>query len=301
MSMGRLSILNLENNDISVSETTNSVERSLLSDLTEIQVLDLSGNGISGRIPGCFNNFTSLVQPDRTTETLKLAPGFVFTDASRFDISFYIENALVHWKGLEREYNRTLRLLKLIDLSNNRFVGNIPKEFSLLRGLVSLNLSRNHLTGDIDSGIGQMEMLESLDLSKNQLSGEIPIGMAGLNYLSVLDLSNNNLSGSIPSGTQLRGFNASAYAGNNELCGPPPAACLAPDHGPPNDHVGKEDSIFGLGFYISVVLGFVVGFWGVIVILVVNKTWRIAYFGFWNKIYDWLYVTITIIYLRRSR
>ncbi|KAL0326248.1 UNVERIFIED_CONTAM: Receptor-like protein EIX2 [Sesamum radiatum] len=278
-----------------------------LCDLTEIQVLDLSGNNISGRIPGCFNNFTSLVQPSRTTETLKLAPGFVFTDGSHFDVSFYIENALVHWKGLEREYNRTLRLLKLIDLSNNGFVGNIPKEFSLLRGLVSLNLSRNHLTGNIDSGIGQMEMLESLDLSRNLLSGEIPIGTTGLNYLSVLDLSNNNLSGSIPSGTQLRGFSASAYAGNNGLCGPPLAACLAPDHGPgtpeatDDDHVGKEDSIFGMGFYISVVLGFVVGFWGVIVTLVVNKSWRMAYFGFWNKIYDWLYVTITIIYLRRSR
>ncbi|KAL0351425.1 UNVERIFIED_CONTAM: Receptor-like protein EIX2 [Sesamum calycinum] len=224
-----------------------------LCDLTEIQVLDLSGNNISGRIPGY---------------------------GSHFDVSFYIENALVHWKGLEREYNRTLRLLKLIDLSNNGFVGNIPKEFSLLRGLVSLNLSRNHLTGNIDSEIGQMEMLESLDLSRNQLC--------------------------IPSGTQLRGFNASAYAGNNGLCGPPLAACLAPDHGPgtpqatDDAHVGKEDSIFGMGFYISVVLGFVVGFWGVIVILVVNKSWRIAYFGFWNKIYDWLYVTITIIYLRRS-
>ncbi|KAK4391147.1 Receptor-like protein EIX2 [Sesamum angolense] len=216
---------------------------------------------------------------------LKVAPGFVFTDGSHFDVSFYIENALVHWKGLEREYNRTLRLLKLIDLSNNGFVGNIPKEFSLLRGLVSLNLSRNHLTGNIDSEIGQMEMLESLDLSRNPLSGEIPIGMAGLNYLSVLDLSNNNLSGSIPSSTQLRGFNASAYAGNNGLCGPPLVACLAPDHGPgtpqatDDDHVGKEDSIFGMGFYISVVLGFVVRFWGVIVILVVNKSWRIAYFG----------------------
>ncbi|KAL0360161.1 UNVERIFIED_CONTAM: Receptor-like protein EIX2 [Sesamum radiatum] len=131
-------------------------------------------------------------------------------------------------------------------------------------------------------------MLQALDLSRNQLSGEIPIGMAELNYLAVLDLSNNNLSGSIPSGTQLRGFNASVYAGNNGLCGPPLAACHAPDgrrtSQATDDHVGKEDNIFDKGYYISVVLGFVVGFLGVIVILVLNKSWRIAYFGFWNNI-----------------
>ncbi|KAL0326247.1 UNVERIFIED_CONTAM: Receptor-like protein EIX2 [Sesamum radiatum] len=262
--------------------------------LTGIQVLDLSGNNISGRIPGCFNNFTSLVQselPNRTTiDTFRAYPLHQYSSD--------VLSALVYWRGKEEEYNNTLGFLKLIDLSDNRFVGNIPKEFSLLRGLISLNLSRNHFTGNIDSGIGQMEMLESLDLSRNQLSGEIPIGMAELNYLAVLDISHNNLSGSIPSGTQLQGFNASAYAGNNGLCGPPLAACHAPD-GPgtsqatDDDHVGKEDNKFDKGYYISVVLGFVVGFLGVIVILVLNKSWRMVYFGFWNNIWDLAYVTIT--------
>ncbi|KAL0360160.1 UNVERIFIED_CONTAM: Receptor-like protein EIX2 [Sesamum radiatum] len=218
--------------------------------LTEIQVLDISRNKISGRIPKCFNNFTSFVQDNRTTRSLIPITGFVFSDGSRYKIDSYIENALVHWKGQEEEYNKTLRFLKLIDLSSNRLVGNIPKEFSLLRGLISLNLSRNHLTGNIDSEIGQMGMLESLDLSRNQLSGEIPIGMAALNYLAVLDLSNNNLSGKIPPGTQLQGFDAMVYAGNNELCGRPLAACLSaggPRPSPAIDHK-KEDKNLDTGF-----------------------------------------------------
>ncbi|KAK4413244.1 Receptor-like protein EIX2 [Sesamum alatum] len=251
--------------------------------LTEIQVLDLSRNNISGRIPKCFNNFTSLVQsklPNSTTvDTFRAYPLHQY--------SSNVLSALVYWRGKEEEYNKNLGFLKLIDLSNNRFVGNIPKEFSLLRGLVSLNLSRNHLTGNIDSEIGQMEMLESLDFSRNQLSGEIPIGMTELNYLAVLDLSYNNLSGSIPSGTQLQGFNASAYAGNNGLCGPPLAACLPPDHlhtsQATDDDQEKKDSKFDMGLYISVVLGFVLGFWGVIVILVLKKSWRMDYFGFWTR------------------
>ncbi|KAL0351427.1 UNVERIFIED_CONTAM: Receptor-like protein EIX2 [Sesamum calycinum] len=192
--------------------------------LTSIQVLDLSGNNISGRIPGCFNNFTSLVQSELPNSTTIDA----FRAYPLHQYSSDVLSALVYWRGKEEEYNNTLGFLKFIDLSDNRFVGNIPKEFSLLGGLISLNLSRNHLSGNIDSGIGQMVMLESLDLSRNQLSGEIPIGMAELNYLAVLDLSNNNLSGSIPSGTQLQGFNASVYAGNNGLCGPPLAPCHAP-------------------------------------------------------------------------
>ncbi|WP_204266684.1 hypothetical protein, partial [Escherichia coli] len=47
--------------------------------------------------------------------------------------------------------------------------------------------------------------------------------------------------------------------------------------------------------------GFLLGFWRFILILILKMSWRIAYFGFWNKIYDWLYVTITIIYQRKSR
>ncbi|KAK4413248.1 Receptor-like protein EIX2 [Sesamum alatum] len=270
--------------------------------LTKIQVLDVSRNNISGRIPRCFSNFTSLVLHNGTTRSLIPITGFVFSDGSRYEIDSYIENALVHWKGQEEEYNKTLRFLKLIDLSDNTLVGNIPKEFSLLRGLISLNLSRNHLTGNIDSEIDQMGMLESLDLSRNQLSGEIPIGMVELNYLAVLDLSNNNLSGQIPPGTQLQGFDATVYAGNNELCGRPLAACLSaggPRPSPAFDH-RKEDNNLDSGFYISIVLGFVLGFWGVIVTLMLKESWRNGYFGFWNKIWNWLYVTTTV-YLRRLR
>ncbi|KAK4391143.1 Receptor-like protein EIX2 [Sesamum angolense] len=192
--------------------------------LTGIQVLDLSGNNISGRIPRCFNNFTSLLPNSTTIDAFRAYPLHQYSSD--------VLSALVYWRGKEEEYNNTLGFLKLIDLSDNRFVGNIPKEISLLGGLISLNLSRNHLSGNIDSGIGQMVMLESLDLSRNQLSG------------------------SIPSGTQLQGFNASVYAGNNGLCGPPLAPCHAPD-GPrtsqatDDDHVGKEDNKFDKGYYIS--------------------------------------------------
>ncbi|KAI3457327.1 hypothetical protein Pfo_013990 [Paulownia fortunei] len=264
--------------------------------LTRIQILDLSINNISGTIPQCFNNFTSFVEKNTTTTLVFRA--------------LYSDYALVQWKGRESEYRRNLQLLTLIDLSSNRLVGNIPGAFSRLRGLISLNLSRNSLTGNINPDIGQMQMLECLDLSRNQLSGSIPIGLEQLHYLAVLDLAHNNLSGKIPSSTQLQSFNASVYAGNSELCGLPLTLCpgdgLDPsisNQGEHGDTDGKDDGSLSVlqEFYISMVLGFILGFWGVVGSLLLRKSWRSAYFNFMDGIGDWLYVTSTKILTKFRR
>ncbi|KAK6134783.1 hypothetical protein DH2020_031453 [Rehmannia glutinosa] len=249
--------------------------------LTQIQILDLSRNNISGNVPSCFDNFTWLVEKN-TTSVVFTAIGYVFTVVENF-FQEYVDYASVSWKGQESEYyTKNLRLLKLIDLSSNRLVGNIPETFSSLKGLVSLNLSRNSLTGSIKTDIGQMEMLEVLDLSSNHLSGGIPIGLGQLHYLDVLDLANNDLSGEIPSSTQLQSFNASVFAGNSQLCGRPLALC--PGEGPDpstGNQLGDTDDdenddgdgvlMFLKEFGIPIFLGFMFGFWGVVASLLVKK------------------------------
>ncbi|KAM7486948.1 hypothetical protein LguiA_002957 [Lonicera macranthoides] len=109
-----------------------------------------------------------------------------------------------------------------------------------------------------------MKNLEILDLSRNQLSSAIPIDLRSLNFLNVLDLSSNNFSGKIPLGTQLQTFNASVYAGNDKLCGLLLPLCPEDESTsfpPPNDHCKDEDTFVTTGFYVSVVLGFAIGFW----------------------------------------
>ncbi|KAM7463740.1 hypothetical protein LguiA_031861 [Lonicera macranthoides] len=294
MSMKELVILNLANNNFSGKIPTS------IGSLHQLQTLHLckndfigelpssikncrfwtSQNNISRNIPHCFNKFTSLVETNSSSGMI----GFEITAYDYgvyYGVCEYMSSALMQWKGKESEYKNILGLLKLTDLSSNNLSGNIPREFVSLEGLVSLNLSRNNLTGDIIQTIGQMKMLEILDLSVNQLSGEIPTDLASLTFLSVLDLSNNNFSGKIPSSTQLQTFDASVYAGNRELCGVPlPNECqedetnLVPpsiDHGKYNNIQEVEDTSISLGFYISVILGFVIGFWGLCVPLLLSK------------------------------
>ena len=134
----------------------------------------------------------------------------------------YFDSVMVELKRNEYEYHgRNLGLLKIINLSSNKLIGELPSEISSLSDLFALNVSRNKLIGEIPQMIGQLKQLESLDMSRNQFSGEIPSSMSELNFLGFLDLSYNNLSGKIPSGTQLQGFNASYFIGNRAFCGTP--------------------------------------------------------------------------------
>ncbi|KAH7840886.1 hypothetical protein Vadar_022963 [Vaccinium darrowii] len=218
--------------------------------LNNIHILDFSQNDLSGKLPRCFDNFSALVHRD---DSMAENIGFDYMRLLNFgrNLDFnnfrtYLGNALVQWKGQEREYGNTLGLLKMIDFSCNKLSGEIPKEIASLVELISLNMSTNNFTGKIVEDIGQMKKLDSLDLSANRLSGKIPATLALLNFLSVLNLSNNNLSGKIPLSTQLQSFNASAYSGNPQLCGVPlPNKCPGEEKGtePPLITTGNEKKI----------------------------------------------------------
>ncbi|KAM7489867.1 hypothetical protein LguiB_027351 [Lonicera macranthoides] len=263
--------------------------------LNHIQVFDLSQNKISGNIPRCFNKLHSLIQTESSSMNLDSSHNFSID---------YVPSALVQWKGKVSEYKSILGLLKCIDLSSNKLVGQIPQELASLEELISLNLSRNNLTGPAIQKISQMNKLEILDLSRNQLSGAIPIGLRSLNFLSVLDLSINKFSGKIPRSTQLDSFNASVYAGNDKLCGLSLPLCPEDESTsfpPPNDHRKAEDTFVTTGFYVSVVLGFAIGFWGFIGPLMLRSTWRYAFFKLLDKIQDWIYATITVNTARVQR
>ncbi|CAA2962228.1 receptor like 42-like [Olea europaea subsp. europaea] len=230
-----------------------------------------------------------------------------------FRLRYYggFETAFVTWKGKEAEYINTLKLLKLIDLSCNNLVGNIPTEITSLIMLVGLNLSRNNLSGSLPTNIGRLRSLDFLDFSRNHFFGDIPTGVSQLDQLGVLDLSYNNLSGKIPQSIHLQTFNDTVFEGNPGLCGLPLTKVCPGDESaqvPKNsdnvhgmkDPKEQEDQLIDVGFYISMAVGFVFGFWGVCGTLVLNNPWRIAFFKLLNNIMDWLYVKIAISKARHA-
>ncbi|MED6173922.1 hypothetical protein PIB30_064250 [Stylosanthes scabra] len=254
--------------------------------LKGIRFLDLSDNHLWGRIPKCFINFSAMTIPERLlTDSYEHSYDVNHTNG-RYGYSYDII-ALLMWKGVEHIFENDKLLLKGIDLSSNQLSEDIPTELGNLVELVSLNLSRNNLTGRIPWQIGRLMSLEFLDLSRNHLFGSIPSSFAKIDRLSMLDLSHNNLSGMIPIGTQLQSFNAKSYEENQGLCGLPlEKLCFVeePHQEPVVKTQEEEHDDFIQTFFMSMGLGFFVGFWGILGTILFNRSCRHAYFRFLNNL-----------------
>ncbi|KAH0986128.1 hypothetical protein GBA52_013305 [Prunus armeniaca] len=246
--------------------------------LVNLKVLDLAHNNFSGTIPKCLKNMTALV------EVNGVIMGFP-------DFDTYNGQTTMTSKGKELGYkdDQLASWGNLIDLSSNNFEGEIPEQVGNFVGLNTLNLSMNRLTGEIPSSIGELRWLETLDLSHNQLSGHIPQNFSSLTFLDHLNLSYNNLIGNIPSGNQLQTLDdPSIYEGNPLLCGAPLSTVCPGDDArsrqtfTSEDH--SKDDNEGFWLYVSMALGFIIGFWAVCGTLVLKKSWRYAYFKFFDNV-----------------
>ena len=155
-SFPRLMVLNLRSNILCGSICLK------LCQLKKLQILDLSSNNMSGTIPRCLSNFTAMIEKGSLTIVYNFS---LYNSQMLYIRRPYVDSELVKWKGREFEYKNTLGLVKSIDLSSNKLMGEIPKEVTALLELVSLNFSRNNLTGLIPTTIGQLISLDVLDLS----------------------------------------------------------------------------------------------------------------------------------------
>ncbi|KAJ8623972.1 hypothetical protein MRB53_032502 [Persea americana] len=165
-----LQTLNLQENHFNgeINRFKESFKGCIKSNLED---LNLRGNGLSGHLPDWLGQFINV-------KSLSL-----------------FENSL---SGPIPLSLGRLSSLRELDLSENSLSGPIPPSLGRLSSLRELDLSDNSLSGPIPPSLGRLSSLRELDLSDNSLSGPIPPSLGRLSSLRELDLSNNSLSGPIP-------------------------------------------------------------------------------------------------------
>ncbi|ONI12409.1 hypothetical protein PRUPE_4G163000 [Prunus persica] len=223
-----------------------------------------------------------------------------------------------------------LHLLRQLDLHANKFSGIIPDQISNLKNLEVLDLSMNHLSGNILLSLASLNFLKEFNVSYNNLEGPIPTSTQIQTFNAAFE-GNLKLCGApLPNKCKPnKGIdednknNKDMVSGSTILSslGPPlcphgfvfgssratsqwvthPGIALAPNSlnfgVPTTPKPLMWDLTSGLHqlpwFYIFVALGFIVGFWGLCSSLVVNKTWRYAYFRFVDNVQDRLYLMVS--------
>ncbi|KAL4637617.1 hypothetical protein ACB092_03G089700 [Castanea dentata] len=216
----RLRVLSLQSNGF--HSAIGKPESSL--DFPKLQIIDVSFNNFTGKLPyEHFQSWTSMKVANLTfdednaymvADTSTPSPYSIFVN----DFSYTLEMTN---KGIKTLYQKIQDHLVAIDLSSNKFDGEISEVIGNLKGLHLLNVSNNMLTGPIPSSLENLMELESLDLSQNRLSGEIPPQLLHLTFLEFFNASNNHLTGPIPQGQQFSTFGNDSYLGNIGLCGMP--------------------------------------------------------------------------------
>ncbi|KAD2804374.1 hypothetical protein E3N88_37751 [Mikania micrantha] len=309
---------------------------------THLQKLDLSNSSIRGTIPEWFENIIShILYLDLSNNEIggKMPPFHFDSNVEEFYLRTSLKMNSNKFEGSLAAFPSNVELLDLSDnllsgdlpqtdgtmnlsfdvvnLSKNRFSGNIPIDLCKLPSIIVLDLSQNKLSGRLPECLGNLSGLQAMDLSNNTITGHVPSSLGSLTQLMTLHLHNifeGNLPLSLQNLTSLVtmdiGYNflvgnipfwkPSVLQGNNGLCGLPLSRSCKGDSSS-YDHISKveaQDDDEGFWLYAGMGAGFVVGFLGSLGSLHLIRSWRVAYFETFENFYTSILVNLAC--LRRT-
>ncbi|KAF7006137.1 hypothetical protein CFC21_021201 [Triticum aestivum] len=231
--IGSIELMDLSNNKF-----TGEVPSCLFTDCSALMILKLSNNNLGGVILDGASNLSVVaaiyLDNNKFEGTLprNLSGKFQIMDLHDNNMSGALDISLWNLPSLEAlslaKNSLTgdihpeickLTSLRLLDLSDNYFLGLIPHcsstlplEFLSLSGnslsgspnaffnssfIRALDLSRNQFTGNLE-WIQYLSGIDLLLLGRNKFEGQISSNLCRLQYLSIIDISHNRLSGSVP-------------------------------------------------------------------------------------------------------
>eukprot|EP00257_Ricinus_communis_P026054 XP_025013468.1 receptor-like protein EIX2 [Ricinus communis] len=198
--MSSLTELVVGNNELTGS-LTDSIDK-----LRKLQILDVSSNRLNGVvIEAHLSNLSQLQKLDLSHNSLSLNVNFVWVPTFKLDVI-----KLSSWT-VSVLCTITDSALSYLDLSENLLSGGLPNCWGQFRlklpsslkncfRLTLLDLGGNKLTGKVSTWIGEsLRNLIVLRLQLNEFYGNIPSTICHLKAIQVLDISFNSLSGTIPS------------------------------------------------------------------------------------------------------
>lgn len=164
--------------------------------LEKLKVVDLEGNSLTGKLPSSFSGLRKLRVLNLGFNRIDGEIPLSLSECGDLEVLNLAGNAV---NGTIPGFLGSLSKLKGLYLSQNRLTGAVLEEFgSGCENLEHLDLSGNFLVGRIPCSLGKCQRLRTIKLFSNLLSGNIPRELGGLRMLEVLDVSRNSLGGRIP-------------------------------------------------------------------------------------------------------
>lgn len=169
-----------------------------IAKLDTLQHIDLSYNGISGKVPQWLLN----VSPENLAH-LNLSKNSL-TGFSSYPVEFKWANLQtldLRYNGMEGQLPVPPRSISFYLASNNKLTGQIPPAMCQLSSIQILDLAKNELSGVLPSCLSNLSnTLLTLSLHGNGFYGRIPRLQKGACELKMVDMSDNQLQGPLPRG-----------------------------------------------------------------------------------------------------
>ncbi|KAL4296893.1 hypothetical protein GQ457_12G003590 [Hibiscus cannabinus] len=166
-----------------------------LSRLTELQVLSMSGCGLSGPIHSSLSKLRSLSVILLDNNNLSASVPRFFAEFQNLTSLSMVNSSLL---GRLPEEILQIPTLQTLDLSNNELLQGWFPNFPLNASLKTLSLGDTSFGGQVPESIGNLEQLTRIELGRCNFSGPIP-SFSSLRNLRVVKLANNQLSGTLHS------------------------------------------------------------------------------------------------------
>ncbi|KAL7196138.1 hypothetical protein ACSBR1_036205 [Camellia fascicularis] len=178
--------------DVSNNHLSGQIQANVDEIFPYISNFNLSSNAFEGGIPSSFGNMSDLVVLDLSSNNLSgEVPNQFVGNCRRLRMLKLSHN---NFRGQIFSAAFNLTRIWSLQLNNNQFTSPLTNVLSKLSELHFLDISNNYMSGKITSSIGNMTSLGTLIIRNNSFNGEFPCALVPYVFM---DISYNSFSGSI--------------------------------------------------------------------------------------------------------